>query len=51
MLGTHERDIYFSTRLTLSLQVLVDQNAGTRVSDLKLRGVPTLRGDVAAYVS
>lgn len=32
------------------MQVLVDQNAGTRVSDLRLRGIPTLRGDVAAYV-
>lgn len=29
--------------------VLVDLKAGTRVSDLKLRGIPSLRGDVAAY--
>lgn len=35
----------------LPSQILVDHNAGTRVSDLKLRGIPTLRGDVAAYVS
>ena len=33
------------------LQVLVDYNAGTRVSDVKLRSIPLLRGDVAAYVS
>lgn len=33
------------------LQVLVDYNAGTKVSDVKLRSIPLLRGDVAAYVS
>lgn len=32
------------------MQVLVDPNAGTKVSELKLRGIPSLRGDVAAYV-
>lgn len=43
------RDIIWS-RLIRALQVLVDLKAGTRVSDLKLRGIPSLRGDVAAYV-
>ena len=32
------------------MQVLVDYNAKTKVSDVKLRSIPHLRGDVAAYV-
>ena len=40
----------FNGQKTVICRSLVDYNAGTKVSDVKLRSIPLLRGDVAAYV-